>query len=78
MDQECPHCGALLFKCELSKDKDKKWTMCCNNGKIKLEPRIPPPDVLHQLMTSDTKLAKYFKQNIIMINSALAMSSSNT
>ena len=76
MDNECPHCGALLFKCELSKDKNKKWTMCCNNGKIKLKPRIPPPKVLQELLTSNTNLAKYFKQHIILINSALALSSS--
>ena len=76
MDQECPYCGALLFKSELSDKKTGEWNICCKNGKIKLKPPLTPPEELHYLFTNDDPLAKYFQQNIVMLNNALAMSSS--
>ena len=75
MDQECPHCGALLFKSELSASPNK-WNLCCKNGKIKLNHPHNPPADLYRLFTSSTPLAKYFQDNIILINSALSLSSS--
>ena len=76
MDHECPHCGALLFKSELSDHKTEKWNVCCRNGKIQLNPINLPPEELHNLFTKDYRLSKYFQENIVMLNSALAMSSS--
>ena len=76
MDHECPHCGALLFKSELSDPKTGKWNMCCKNGKITLKPILNPPQELHHLFTQNDRLSKYFQENIVMLNSALAMSSS--
>ena len=75
MDQKCPHCGAMLFKDELSSSPNK-WNLCCKNGKIQLKSPHRPPKALHRLFTSNTELAKYFRNNIILINSALALSSS--
>ena len=36
MDVECPYCKALKFKNETP-------SMCCNNGKIQLQPFPKPP-----------------------------------
>ena len=76
MEHECPHCGALLFKSELSDHKTEKWNMCCKNGKIQLAPINTPPRALHHLFTQNDRISKYFQENILMLNSALAMSSS--
>ena len=76
MEHECPHCGALLFKSELGDKKTGQWNLCCKNGKIKLNTPLKPPAILHHLFTADDSLAKYFQENILMLNNALAMSSS--
>ena len=77
MEYECPHCKALLFKSELGTSKQPgKWNMCCKNGKINLKHPPLPPARLHHLFTANDKLAKYFQENISMLNSALAMTSS--
>ena len=76
MNYECPYCGALLFKSELSDHKTDKWNMCCRNGKITLKPILNPPQELHHLFTQNDRLSKYFQENIVMLNNALAMSSS--
>ena len=76
MEHECPHCGALLFKSELSTGTAGKWQFCCKNGKIKMESKRPPPEELHNLFTASTKQAQFFRDNIMTMNNALAFSSS--
>ena len=75
MDQECPHCGALLFKNELG-DKERIWQMCCKNGSI-TEDLIPPmnfpPLSIYYLLTGQDEHCKFFKKHIYIINSALRL-----
>ena len=58
----------------------KKWknetpSLCCNSGKIYLDPFPDPPNLLQKLLTEDTDEAKVFKKNTRPLNNALALSS---
>merc|ERR1711895_354283 len=46
MDVECPYCKALKFKNETP-------SMCCNNGKIQLQPFPKPPPQILKLFRPD-------------------------
>lgn len=35
MNNQCPHCNALVIKFE-THCHEKKWSLCCTNGKITL------------------------------------------
>ena len=37
---QCPHCGTLLFRGELSDTREGRFSTCCRNGNIQL-PRLP-------------------------------------
>ena len=49
--------------------------LCCNKGKIML-PMFPAhPESLHGLFTETNSLAKYFRANIRLFNSGMAVAS---
>ena len=74
-DRECPHCGALLFKHEVGTGKDK-WNFCCKQGKIRLPLPPEPPAAVKAYLTGTDPVARFFQQNIYILNSALSLSSS--
>ena len=79
MDNECPECHALLFKHELRKRSDQRYYMCCKHGKIEegwIKPMRKLPLDVKTLFTGQTELAKFFQQNIYLINSALRLGAS--
>ena len=69
--RECPHCHALLLKCE-------RPSLCCNNGHIKLEPLTVPtaeeaPEI-NELFTGSSPQAKKFRANAKILNRQFSMS----
>jgi hypothetical protein len=68
MNHECPECGALKWKSETA-------TLCCNNGKVNLEPFPDPPPYLKKLWTNNTVDARLFREQSRPFNNALALSS---
>ena len=74
MDVECPYCKALKFKNETP-------SMCCNNGKIQLQPfPKPPPQILKLFrpdlfVDGDEAISKVFLKYIRPLNNALCLSS---
>ena len=74
MDVECPYCKALKFKNETP-------SMCCNNGKIQLQPfPKPPPQILKLFrpdlfVDGDEAMSKVFLKYIRPLNNALCLSS---
>ena len=75
MDNICSACGALMFKDEkhvgkLSQSATITLSACCGNGKIKLPPLKNPPELLKNLLTSNTHRHKHFRDNIRAYNSS--------
>ena len=74
MNVECPYCKALKFKNETP-------SMCCNNGKIQLQPfPKPPPQILKLFrpdlfVDGDEAMSKVFLKYIRPLNNALCLSS---
>merc|ERR1712120_28549 len=74
MDVECPYRKALKFKNETP-------SMCCNNGKIQLQPfPKPPPQILKLFrpdlfVDGDEAISKVFLKYIRPLNNALCLSS---
>ena len=70
MSIACKHCGALFWRDE------NKW--CCRDGKVKFErDELPPqvPDLLFELLATNSHEAEEFRKNIRQYNAALAMTS---
>ena len=65
---QCKFCQAKKWKKETS-------TVCCINGKVLLPIFPDPPQILQDLLTSNTAEARLFRQNTRTINNALALSS---
>ena len=53
----------------------KKFTACCNQGKVQLPYLAEPPEYLQYLLSSTDAEAKTFRKNIRQYNSALAFTS---
>lgn len=68
MDQSCLHCHALKFQNETP-------TMCCENGKVSLQPLNEPPEPLRSYVSGSSPLSKHFLTNIRKIKSAFQMTS---
>ncbi|CAN7057256.1 unnamed protein product, partial [Brassica rapa subsp. trilocularis] len=71
---ECPSCGALVWQSESTgrdpKTKELRFTICCNQGQIKLPPMRQPPPVLEKLLQ-----CKQFRETIRVYNALLAFTS---
>ena len=66
--QQCKYCKALLFPKETS-------AMCCQNGKVKLEPLPALPPRLHHLFHDKTPEARFFRKHINKFNNAFCITS---
>ncbi|CAF1924320.1 unnamed protein product, partial [Brassica napus] len=71
---ECPSCGALVWQSESTgrdpRTKELRFTICCNQGEIKLPPMRQPPPVLEKLLQ-----CKQFRETIRVYNALLAFTS---
>ena len=63
MESKCKFCGALKWKNETP-------SLCCNSGKVLLDPFPDPPDILKQLLIEDTEEAKICKLNTKLLSQA--------
>ena len=72
MDQKCDDCNALKFRKETA-------NLCCNGGKIVLDPFPDPPSDFMKLFKpqsdEDTARSKVFKKYIRPLNNGLCLSS---
>ncbi|KIM40031.1 hypothetical protein M413DRAFT_29163, partial [Hebeloma cylindrosporum] len=78
MDIPCPHCGALHWLAEKLSNSSKhspKFGMCCMEGKVQLPALEAPPEPLRQLLTSEDRSAKTFRDEIWKYNRAFAFTS---
>ena len=50
-------------------------SMCCNSGKVDLDPFPDPPKLIKDLLTEDTDQGKLFRKNTRPLNNALTLSS---
>ena len=73
MDETCPKCKALHFKCE--KNKNKIFTKCCSSGSTKLDFDFTVPPLIENLLTNKHEKSKQFKENIRKYNNALSFAS---
>ncbi|KAF0308282.1 hypothetical protein FJT64_020477 [Amphibalanus amphitrite] len=67
----CEHCGALRWPSE-------RATLCCQAGKVRLEPVPAPPALLRRLWTEDDLLARTFREHSRRLNTALSLASMMT
>ncbi|CAN7085254.1 unnamed protein product [Brassica oleracea var. botrytis] len=71
---ECPSCGALVWQSESTRrdprTKELRFSICCNQGQIKLPPLRQPPPVLEKLLQ-----CKPFRETIRVYNALLAFTS---
>ena len=72
MNLQCPDCKALLFTEELLK---KKISMCCKQGKVKLEELQNPPQPLRSLLTDSDQASRNFRNEIRTYNNCFAFTS---
>ena len=77
MEFECDYCHALGFECEIKRDKhmNHMGKMCCNQGKVKLNPPPPAPIELYKLYTLDDQRSKTFRELVRYFNAGMAMGS---
>ena len=68
MNVICDHCKARKWKSETA-------SLCCNGGKIKLDLFPDPPQIIKNLLTTNSPEANLFKENTRSFNNALALSS---
>lgn len=53
----CKHCGAIIWPLELP-------SICCNHGKVKLNPVPDPPQLLKTLWEENSERSKLFRENV--------------
>jgi len=78
MNAMCTHCHALHWlneRLKRSSLSSPQFSLCCHNGKVRLEMLPDPPEQLLALFTADTADAKRFRENIRQYNCALAFTS---
>ena len=68
MDDICKFCGARKWPAETP-------SICCNSGKIELDPFPEPPLYLKELLTKDTVEGKLFRNHTRPLNNAITLSS---
>ncbi|OAD03751.1 hypothetical protein MUCCIDRAFT_110630 [Mucor lusitanicus CBS 277.49] len=72
MNMVCPDCNALLFSKELLRGK---FSMCCAQGKVQLEPLPDPPQPLRALLTERNEESRHFRDEIRAYNNSFAFTS---
>ena len=78
MNVKCKFCGARFWKCEQLKNSTKNnplFGLCCKQGKIKLPPTNPPPEILRKLLTGSTSECVGFRTNIRAYNNSFSFAS---
>ena len=78
MNVKCPSCGALHFAGERvsgSSKKNPRFQTCCADGKVQLPLLQPPPEPLRNLLTSNSRAAIRFREDIWKYNRALSFTS---
>ncbi len=80
MNVKCGYCQALGFEVEFKWNKEDPpmkhmGKMCCNQGKIILEPPAAVPIALYKLYTSNDPRAETFRGLLRYFNAGLAMGS---
>ena len=68
MELKCKYCGALKWKNETP-------SLCCNSGKVLLDPFPDPPNILQKLLIENTEEGKIFRRNTRTFNNSLTLSS---
>ncbi|XP_019195688.1 PREDICTED: uncharacterized protein LOC109189535 [Ipomoea nil] len=75
----CVHCGALFWFEERKKNYSTKgspmFSLCCNNGKIKLPANTLPSKGIFDLFFGNDELSKKFLQNIRTYNNMFCFTS---
>ncbi|VFQ71644.1 unnamed protein product [Cuscuta campestris] len=76
----CQHCQAIMWKEERNnsryQNRPPTFSLCCMEGRIKLEALKPAPEYLGNLLSySGGKRAKLFRENIRAYNSIFAFTS---
>ena len=78
MNVVCPFCGAFHWLAEQvgsSPPLHPEFTACCQRGHVQIPLQSRPPDVLFNLLESNTDDGKEFRSNIRQYNMALAFTS---
>lgn len=79
MNATCPYCNAFHWVQERTygSTSNPSFGMCCDRGKVRLDPLPNPPEALRNLLdyTNITREAVEFRANIAQYNSALAFTS---
>ncbi|XP_053147640.1 uncharacterized protein LOC128343121 [Hemicordylus capensis] len=72
LTESCHYCGALYWLNELN--CARKYTKCCHDGKT-LKELNEPPDLLKELILTQSTEAKNYREHIREYNAALALAS---
>lgn len=78
MDVPCLFCNALHWigeKLASSSNRNPKFGLCCDSGKVRLPLLQQPPPPLLQLFIEDSTIAKRFRQDIWKYNRTFAFTS---
>lgn len=79
---KCQYCGSHVWPEEAVNNKSKKskneYSICCNKGKVKLNPLNDPPEELKNLLTKNDKKSKVAQDNLRTISNSLAFTSIGT
>ncbi|RXW13481.1 hypothetical protein EST38_g12375 [Candolleomyces aberdarensis] len=78
MDAKCPHCHALHWADERlagTSVEAPEFGMCCQRGKVQLEPIPPPPQPLKRLLSSRDARSRQFRDNLWKYNRTFAFTS---
>ncbi|PWA95896.1 hypothetical protein CTI12_AA045390 [Artemisia annua] len=76
----CSQCMAKVWAAEASEERvsgknGDSFSICCMNGKIKLDRMIDPPEELLRLFKSDDKISKFFQHDIRKFNMMFSFTS---
>ncbi|GBM17027.1 hypothetical protein AVEN_133299-1 [Araneus ventricosus] len=73
MSEVCEFCDA--FYCKNEVNSRKKYTKCCHDGKVHLPNKTEAPDLLTELLCSNSQDAQNYRQQIRDYNAALSFAS---
>ena len=75
MNIQCTECSSFHFIDERNiSETENRFTMCCQKGKVQLQPVVIPP-LLSGLLQGDSERDRNFQDRILNFNSALAFAS---